>query len=83
MLITESERKVLTALQYNHYEDGIWSWAVNHSEKPSGIEGHQLAGVVGSLVKKGLVISEEYEPNESVIYVTDAGKALGFDSSRL
>lgn len=62
--LTDSEQKVLKSLANNNYGDqgdGVWSWAVNESLTPSGITGNALAGVVGSLVKKGLYRSEEYD----------------------
>jgi DNA-binding MarR family transcriptional regulator len=76
--LTESEIAVLRSLANNHYGDkgdGVWSWAVNHSDTPSGITGKALSGVMGSLAKKGLITSEEYERNEDVIWMTDEGKA--------
>jgi len=81
--ITDNERKVLTSLQHNDYEDGTWSWAINNSSKPSGIEGPALSGVVSSLVKKGLVTSDEYDHGENVICITQAGKDLGFDFMKI
>ena len=75
--LTENETKVMKALANNHYGDngdGVWSWAVNDSQTPSGITGTSLSGVVGSLCKKGLIRSEEYERNEWVIWMNDSGK---------
>jgi hypothetical protein len=77
MNLTENEAKVMLALKNNDYGDnghGVWSWAVNHSLNPSGMEGHALAGVVGSLVKKGLYFSDEYEKGEQVLWLTDLGR---------
>lgn len=74
--LTDNEKAVMRALANNHYGtdgDGVWSWAVNESATPSGIEGKALSGVVGSLVKKGLISSEEYERNEWVIWMKPAG----------
>jgi hypothetical protein len=83
--LTDNEQKVLKSLannNYGDYGDGVWSWAVNDSQCPSGIEGNALSGVVGSLVKKGLFRSEEYERNEWVLWRTEAGleamKQYGF-----
>ena len=79
MTLTESETKVMLALKNNSYGDngnGVWSWAVNDSLEPSGIEGHALAGVVGSLVKKGIYISDEYEKGEQVLWLTDMGREV-------
>lgn len=79
MELTENEIKVMRSLANNAYGDngdGVWSWAVNESMEPSGIEGHALAGVVGSLVKKGLYRSEEYEKGEWVLWLTDKGREM-------
>ena len=55
--LTPSELAVLKSLAFNDYGDGgseVWSWAINDSGEPSGIEGKALAGVVSSICKKGL-----------------------------
>lgn len=75
--LTQNEVAVLKSLANNHYGDdgdGVWAWAVNDSRTPSGITGKALSGVVGSLCKKGLISSEEYEKNEDVIWMKEAGK---------
>lgn len=69
--LTANEVAVLKSLANNYYGDGqggVWSWAVNDSDTPSGIEGKALSGVVGSLAKKGVVYSEKYSPKEDVIW---------------
>lgn len=74
--LTENEKAVMKSLANNHYGeagDGVWSWAVNDSQTPSGISGASLSGVIGSLCKKGLIRSEEYEKNEDVIWMNDLG----------
>jgi DNA-binding MarR family transcriptional regulator len=79
MELTDNETKVMRALANNAYSengDGVWSWAVNDSMEPSGIEGHALAGVVGSLVKKGIYRSAEYEKGEQVLWLTDTGREV-------
>lgn len=76
--LTEKETAVITSLIYNAYGDedgGVWSGSVNDSRKPSGIEGKELSGVIGSLCKKGLLSSEEYEPGQDVLWFTDKLKA--------
>ena len=76
--LTENEQAVLKSLANNHYGDqgdGVWSWAVNESQEPSGITGPALSAVVGSLVKKGLYTSEEYDRNEQVLWRTETGLA--------
>ena len=74
--LTNSEIAVLKSLANNYYGeqgDGVWSFAINESSTPSGLEGKALAGVVGSLCKKGMIVSEEYEKNEWVIYMRPPG----------
>ena len=76
--LTANEIAVLKALANNCYGDkgdGVWSWAVNDSTTPSGIEGKSLSGVIGSLCKKGYIVSEEYERNEDVIWMREPGRA--------
>ena len=77
MELTTNEIAVMRSLANNHYGDqgdGVWAWAINDSQTPSGITGKSLSGVVGSLCKKGLIASEEYEKNEDVIWMKDAGR---------
>ena len=77
-MITENEQKVLRSLANNHYGEkghGVWSWAVNDSDTPSNIEGKALSGVIGSLCKKGFIVSEEYDVNEGVIWMLPKGAA--------
>ena len=60
---TENEYAVLQSLAFNHYGDGgsdVWSWAVNDSQKPSGLTGKTLSGVVASICKKGLYTSHSF-----------------------
>lgn len=55
--LTENEFAVLQSLAFNNYGDwgsDVWSWAVNDSQKPSGLTGKTLSGVVSSLCTKGL-----------------------------
>lgn len=67
-LATDLEIKVLTAVLHNYFHDGaqdfdkingyVWSNCINDSDKPSGIEGKQLSGVVASLCRKKLLNSD-------------------------
>jgi len=70
---TDNEYAVLQSLAFNHYGDGgsdVWSWAVNHSGKPSGIEGKALSGVVASICKKGIYKSHSgYTKNKNDDYI--------------
>lgn len=75
--LTDNEKAVMKSLANNHYGeqgDGVWSNAVNDSQTPSGITGASLSGVIGSLCKKGLITSEEYDKNEDVLWMTNLGK---------
>lgn len=63
--ITEQERRVLDAIAHNYFLDGdeplgkaVWSNCINDSDKPSGVEGKALSGIVSSLVQKKLVGSD-------------------------
>jgi len=76
IIITDSEYAVLQSLYNNHYGDHgscTWAWAVNHSEKPSGIEGKALSGVVGSLCKKGLYKADNCKGNDAGLWSTELG----------
>jgi hypothetical protein len=78
MKLTEKEKAVLKAMAFNHYGEGTctWSWAINESREPSGIEGKELSGVISSLTKKGLFRVDEGETRkEDSIWTTEAGKA--------
>ncbi len=77
LVLTENEAAVMKALANNNYGykgDGVWSWAVNDSQTPTNLSGHALVGVIGSLCKKGLIVSEEYERNDWVIWMKQPGK---------
>jgi hypothetical protein len=77
-MLTTNEAAVMLSLKHNHYGtdgDGVWAWAINDSQKPSGITGKELSGVVGSLAKKGYLTSEEYDRGQNVIYMTELGAA--------
>lgn len=77
MELTSNEIAVMRSLANNFYGergDGVWANAINDSVTPSGITGKALAGVVSSLCKKGLIVSDEYEKNEQVIWMRDIGR---------
>lgn len=81
--LTANEIAVMCALANNYYGDngdsdngdGVWSWAINDSYTPSDVTGKSLSGTVSSLIKKGLISSQEFEKNEDVIWMNDSGKA--------
>ena len=49
----------------------IWSWSVADNTKIANI--NQVSGVISSLVKKGLVISAEYDKKDSTVELTPSG----------
>ena len=88
MRITRNENKVLRAIASNCFNDcnydmpdtyeragsSVWSWLINDAGEPSGIEGKALSGVVASLNKKGLAVSQRGEnAKDDTVYMTEAG----------
>lgn len=72
---TDREYRVLRAVITNQYHDGqdpinneIWVSEIDAAREPSGISGKALSGVVSSLSKKGLVVTDG-----ECISVTEAG----------
>lgn len=70
-MLTDREKETLYRIVNNDYNDGdidsqTWSFAVCGD--------HASAGVLGSLVKKGLATSQKYDRDE-IVYLTKAGKA--------
>jgi len=82
MKLTENEKRVLLAIKYNYYQPdngegidfngSIWSDSINDSNRPSGINGKELSGVVGSLAKKGLVDTSD-DGKDSTVWITKNG----------
>jgi DNA-binding MarR family transcriptional regulator len=74
--LTPNEILVMQALRSNHYGDGeggVWSWAIDESTRPSGLDKASLGGVVSSLKKKGFVTVELYDRGDTVIWFTPKG----------
>lgn len=75
MKLTELEKDVIIAITENEYSDvpgdPVWSWSVADNTKIANI--NQVSGVISSLVKKGLVVSSEYDKKDSTVELTDAG----------
>ncbi len=70
-LITPAESTVLLSLMYNVYggpDVCIPKWAHNESRKPHRFTGRKAAGVIRSLVRKGLV-----ERDDECIWLSNAG----------
>lgn len=70
--VTTNERAVLRAILRNYYTSlnggvpqsfddidfSVWVNAINDSNEPSGVEGRALSGVVASLTRKALVLTD-------------------------
>lgn len=74
--LTDYEKIFMVALVRSEYGtdgdgDGTWEWSV----APPSIPKTSRPGVIGSLCKKGIISSEEYEKNEFVIYIRDTDEA--------
>ena len=76
MHTTTLENDVIKAIAENEYADTpsseIWSFAIKYQTKIT--EDNQIAGVVSSLVKKGLVeVDKGFEKKDSSIKLTKKG----------
>lgn len=75
MNLTELEKDVIVAIAKNEYSnipgDPIWAFAIGHQTKI--VKGKQISGVVSSLVKKGLVVSETNPGDDDTVYLTKTG----------
>lgn len=74
MNLTDMEKDVIRAIAENEYCDvlgqDVWSWAISHQTKITN--DNQIPGVVSSLVKKGLVVSSQYD-YDRVVKLTQKG----------
>lgn len=84
--ITENEAKVLRAIAtncfnvlnygiptcYEEANNGTWSDCIDDAKIPSGLAPRTIAGVCGSLARKGMVRSYD-EGRDSTIDMTEAG----------
>lgn len=85
--LTLSEAKVLRAIAtncfnclnygiptcYEEANNDVWSDCIDDAKIPSGLAPRSIAGVCGSLARKGLVESYDWGKNENVIHMTQAG----------
>lgn len=85
--ITENEAKVLRAIATNcfnvlnygiptSYEEAhndVWSDCIDDAKIPSGLAPRSIAGVCGSLARKKLIESSEWDDSDNVIRMTEAG----------
>ena len=78
MKLTENEKLMIENIINNEYDSGlnnvVWVFAVqySHNEFPMG----SYKGILGSLVKKGLIEVYEHEKNENVVSLTEPGKKV-------
>lgn len=83
--LTDNELAMVQSLYHNVYGDrgdGIWSHCSGESKKPHGLSNGSVPGVIGSLVKKGLMYSDPKERGEpaGVIGLTPAGQELAAEA---
>jgi hypothetical protein len=85
--ITENEAKVLRAIAtncfnvlnygvptcYEEANNDVWSDCIDDAKIPSGLTPRSLSGVCGSLARKGMVISSNWDDDERCIRLTEAG----------
>jgi hypothetical protein len=85
--ITENEAKVLRAIATNCFnvlnygiptsfeeaDNDVWSDLIDDAKIPSGLAPRSIAGVCGSLARKGMVVSSDWDDNERCIRLTEAG----------
>lgn len=77
--ITANETLVLVSGYNCHYGEAgncVWAWAHNDSNKPHNLPKPSVPGVIGSLVKKGLMFSDHAGTADAVIGLTETGTAL-------
>ena len=71
--IAHSDYSYLNGATPNSKEDIGWVW--------NPVETAQDKGVMTSLIKKGLVLHQVYDANETIVTLTDAGFAV-FQNNR-
>lgn len=85
--ITENEAKVLRAIATNCFNvlnygiptcfeeagNDVWSDLIDDAKIPSGLAPRSIAGVCGSLARKGMVVSSDWDDNERCIRLTETG----------
>ncbi len=76
--ITENEKDVIKNgfgnNEFNNEGEPVWSYSIQPNCKI--VSKKQINGVISSLVKKGLVVTQEYEDNQKVAGLTIIGKEL-------
>jgi len=81
MNLTETEKKMLENIARSHYSEsngGEWKaydyvWADCLDQHPHPFKTTSVGGLVGSLVKKGLVESDGLKPAEACVCLTHTG----------
>jgi len=85
MSLTNNEKKMIENLINNEYESGLdavpWVFALQEGLETGNEFGmEEYKGVLGSLVKKELVVVMDNEgngnPDDNVAYLTDKGKEV-------
>ena len=75
MELTELEKDVIVAITENEFSnipgDPVWSWSIADNAKITKTE--QISGVVSSLVKKGLVETNDESGDNSTVELTEEG----------
>lgn len=74
IILTELEKQVIKQINQSEYGsemgDPVWSWSISGK-----VKGKQLSGVVSSLVKKGLVGSDDKSDKDACTWLTKEGVA--------
>lgn len=81
MNLTENEEKMLMSVyqcDFGNNGDCIWAWAHNDSRKPHNLPKTSASGVIGSLVKKGLMVSDDQGGRDDTIGLTEQGQAEAY-----
>ena len=85
MLLTDNEKKMIENLINNEFNTGLdacpWVFALQEGCNTGNEFGEmEYKGVLGSLVKKELVVVMDYEGNgnsdDNIAYLTDKGKKI-------
>ena len=78
MKLTKNEKLMIENIINNEYDEGLdnvtWVFAVQYSRNEFPIESYK--GILGSLVKKGLVEVYDYEKDENAVSLTESGKKV-------
>jgi hypothetical protein len=78
--LTDYERQVLQAISTNYFAmsdepEWVWSDSIKECSSECTVPDRSMGGVVASLVKKGLVLSDGWGGREACVKLTAAGAA--------